>query len=269
VAKYNPAVLLAIINAFRDFGTFSESVWEDLDADWGHGRIRLPMVDVVRVSAACIDESGWVSVSSAGEGRTSTKSNVSDLFFPPKFPSWADQQEAEWRAWAGKVRARYTPALEEEVAAAIVWAKGHLNSLTDYLYNLGAVACSEYIGVDKLGIAVSLIAAYRREQDRLKVREREQAAGANSQYVGTIGKREVFELTLLDKPVARENEFGTSYRCEFKDQTGNLFVWWASDDPIRKFEWAIGTVRSVKATPKKHEEFRGVKRTIVNRVAPV
>jgi hypothetical protein len=47
------------------------------------------------------------------------------------------------------------------------------------------------------------------------------------------------------------------------DEAGHSFTWFCSGKPLEE-----GKVYEVKATVKKHDEYKGVKQTIVNRVTP-
>jgi hypothetical protein len=278
VAGYSPAALLAL-------ATFLAAPTAGLDADrdgfeggFARGRTMIEVLQVVRVAGACISENGWLSKGKAQEtGTRSTADDVASLLWPPR------ERPAERSAWAKKVAERqFTLAARDEARAAIAWAAALLGDADDYRNNLGVCASREAVGADKLGIVVSLMATYRREQDRL--RERTKAA-ATSAHVGMVEERLVLDLTLAALPKAFPNAFGTSYRCEFTDPEGRAFVWWASNDPTHDAEgwrtgeratgpsaepapWNVGETRRVKATVKKHEEWQGVKRTVVTRVKP-
>lgn len=238
----------------------------DDEGGWG-GRIvpRLSVTETVLLSAAVIDQEGWVSKAVAqNENRYATASTVADIIWPRKLDG---QAAVEFGKLRDAIEARINDTLRAEATAAIEWAKGHAESDSDYLHNLAALALSDVVSDNKLGLLVSLIASYRREQDRLVEAERRQVAGAASRHVGQVKERMELGLTLTGKPRAFDGDFGTSYLAEFTDGT-NLFVWWASSDPVSN-GWEIGVERQAKATVKKHESFKGVDRTVVNRVAAV
>jgi len=98
------------------------------------------------------------------------------------------------------------------------------------------------------------------------LRERQ---GRTSEFVGKVKERLELELRLVAAPRAYEGGYGTTYRCEFQDAALRTFVWWASRDPHMSGQeggWMVDEVRKVKATVKKHEEYKGVKMTILTRV---
>lgn len=92
------------------------------------------------------------------------------------------------------------------------------------------------------------------------VSEPEEESLAFGRYLGEIGTRQEFQLTVLDK---RPLEQGYALELvRFTDDEGFLVIWWAS----KKTDLHIGTKYRLKATVRKHEVYRGTKRTVVNRV---
>jgi len=251
------------------------SLLSDFDGEYSddYGPRARTMIDVSQVtlvSAACVDHFGWISRGRARENdEYATADRVQSLLFPPVFRSQNDPGYRAWRKIKDAVELRANDALKAEVEKAVQWAREQVDKDNDYLRNLAACAISEKVGVDKLGIVASLIPAYRREQDRLVHAERKAQLGAGSEHVGEVKQRLTMGLTLVEKPRAYEGVYGVTYRCELTDGDGNLFVWWASNDPTLEdnLGLVVGEVAKVKATVKKHEEYKGIKRTVVNRLA--
>lgn len=88
------------------------------------------------------------------------------------------------------------------------------------------------------------------------------AADANSQHIGTVGKREVFTLTVTWVKYF-EGTFGATYIHGLKDAAGNVVIYKG------KCLGQKGDSISVKATVKEHGEREGVKQTILARPAAV
>ena len=84
-------------------------------------------------------------------------------------------------------------------------------------------------------------------------------------YLGTVGKREVFENLTCCKAIIRDGEFGISTIYKFEDAALNELTWFASGSG----QIAEGEVVTLKATVKAHEEFRNVKQTIISRAKVV
>jgi len=89
------------------------------------------------------------------------------------------------------------------------------------------------------------------------------AQDANSQHIGTVGKREVFTLTVTWVKYF-EGAFGATYIHGLKDAAGNVVIYKGSKCLGQK-----GDSISVKATVKEHGEREGVKQTILTRPAAV
>jgi hypothetical protein len=108
------------------------------------------------------------------------------------------------------------------------------------------------------GFVASAIPGYLRSQDRLAALKQQKIT---SQYVGEATKRQQMILTLATFKYI-DGEYGVRTMMRFHDEQGNVIVWWASGEQ----EMDCGTKIKAKATVKKHEEFMGVKQTIVSRV---
>jgi hypothetical protein len=89
------------------------------------------------------------------------------------------------------------------------------------------------------------------------------AQDASSQHIGTVGKREVFTLTIQWVKYF-EGAFGATYIHGLKDAAGNVVIYKGSKCLGEK-----GATLTVKATVKEHGERDGVKQTIISRPAAV
>ena len=87
------------------------------------------------------------------------------------------------------------------------------------------------------------------------------AQDANSQHVGTVGKRDTFTLTVQWVKYF-EGAFGATYIHGLKDAAGNVVIYKGS-----KCLGERGATVTVKATVKEHGERDGVKQTIISRPA--
>ena len=87
---------------------------------------------------------------------------------------------------------------------------------------------------------------------------------SKSVHVGTIGQR--MELKGLKTVFChtREGEYGVSTIIKFVDPVGNEYTWFASGCPTLA---TVGDeLHDVKATIVAHDEYKGTKQTIINRV---
>ena len=83
-----------------------------------------------------------------------------------------------------------------------------------------------------------------------------------SEYFGTIGKREVFTLTVVGRREI-ESDWGGTTLVMFRDAAGNKAKWFASEAG----EFQLDRTLTVKATVKAHDEYKGSRQTELSRAA--
>ena len=138
------------------------------------------------------------------------------------------------------------------------------DDLGDYLSNLAVIGRCGYCPEKGVGILVSAVQAYSREQER----NAQNAEYQKSEYQGQLKERIVRENVevILARPTqsSYNNEGGMLYK--FKDADGNLYIWFASN---KSTNLEVGEKVSFVATVKKHEADRylgGACVTTLNRV---
>ena len=243
--------------------------WEGL----GGGASRLTMaVDIEEYLAVVIhviSKYGWVSRSVAyesGGGKRSTADEAWDICMPSR------------RGQLGfEVAKKQQPDPQEHEAAkrTIEWATkefvdADVTTLTDYGYNVRQALLSGVVTGRSAGVVASLASGYQRAM----AREAEKVRGdVVDGHFGTVDERIVLELDMLGvRPI--EGNYGTTYLCSFRgtgDAAKYAFKWFGSSWPFEDFRpsEAAGKHVRVKATIKKHGEFRGQKETELSRVTPV
>lgn len=85
-----------------------------------------------------------------------------------------------------------------------------------------------------------------------------------AKHVGQIGKRQEFTLTYEDTAGPYESEWGSSYRHQFRSGV-DKFIWWTG----KQVSIMPEETRTVKATMKSHEDFRGQPINVITRVSPL
>lgn len=130
---------------------------------------------------------------------------------------------------------------------------------SDYESNLAVIALAGIVEDKMFGFVASAVPSYLRTRDRLEAIKHEKVI---SQYVGEEKKRMEAVLTLVTFKYI-ENDFGTKTMMKFRDEAGNVIMWWATSDVAM----ACGTKIKAKFTIKKHDEYEGVKQTTVLRLA--
>lgn len=226
------------------------------DEGWGGGGKKVVWLsDYLSYVALAIRTGGWLSRSKArelpeGDHRSATADEALSIMFPFKPSSDDPKPESQDIELAGK---------------AIEWLRGtlaHQAELNDYQHNL-VVICSRDAVVDKgFGIAASLIQAYKREMGMIAEQKARFEREVKSEFFGEVCKREVFTLTVVKLIDCEGGEFGPVKLHKFFDQNGNVAAWFSTGGSLE-----IGKTYRVRATVKAHEEYNGVKQTMLTRCA--
>jgi hypothetical protein len=145
----------------------------------------------------------------------------------------------------------------DEAKSALVWVRENwTTNLNDYQWNVVQATKHDTIKVRHIGLVASLIPAYRREVEQRRI------ADANpSEWQGQVKKRQTWTDLELVSIITFDGYYGPSHLHKFIDSDGNVFVWTTS----KRLE--KGQSYSGKATVKKHDEYRGVKQTVLTRAA--
>lgn len=220
----------------------------------GGGKVYYTALALLTQVACCVRVDGWCS---RGEARASyvPKTATVDhalMCFDPKL--WAKLSAAD--------QEKLTPTEADGVraAAAIAWAQElPADVANDYLWNIRVVSHREQIGSREAGLAGSIISAYNRflEQEMERKYERDNP----SNWFGTVGKREVFTLTVIGRRDI-ESDYGSSTLYMFRTATGDRGKWFSSNSA----ELVVGEVYTVKATVKEHEQYKGSNQTMLSRL---
>lgn len=187
-----------------------------------------------------------------------TADNVWTYLVPPKCEG-ADL--AAYKKW----KAEREPTAEDRELArkALEYAREELRNrpeLNDYLHNL-MVSCSQTSITAKLaGITASLISHYVKEVERRTLKEVEAKKLAASTYAGTVGDRLIFRGCRVLHVIQLEGNFGTTLLHKMVDAEGHALTWFSSGESL-----GVGAEVDLLATVKNHEEYKGVKQTVVSR----
>jgi hypothetical protein len=155
----------------------------------------------------------------------------------------AEKARQEFIAWARE--GGYGPLIGQILLAAKPYSDDFLSSLAGKLRQ-------RWILTER-----QIAAAQRVFDSRNKMKE----ADANSQHVGAIKDRIEFEGVILGVTEI-VGYYGPIDVVRFRDLDDNVFVWFASGnyESVER-----GDRVAVKGTVKKHDEFRGVKQTVLTR----
>jgi hypothetical protein len=254
IADFLPGTSPAALAAWAELSNGILAVLCESEDSWGMNPLdlRYALDDFLTMTAAVIRKHGWLSKGKAREQER---------------PSDATVERVLWQ-YSSEIRRYPAEVLHPNDAdcaladAALAWAQA-LPEDTDseYLHNLRVMAGVGAIEPRWAGYAASIIAAYQREQ----LRAQERAEEPVSNWVGAVGKRQVF-TGLLVKSVRTIDSDGPWLRqlCLLTDPEGNVLKWWTGTEALRE-----GKTVTLKATVKAHEEYRGRKETVITRATVV
>lgn len=253
----DPAALLAgfeVSNAA--YLLFGEAENEGEGGGFGSGRVsELYTRSFLAYVSASIRKHGWTSSKTAREqGRASTAGFVVAVL------TGRDLQ---------KELKEITPTEDDHklAEAALAYARSLKESgkeLSDYEHNLAVVCARAGFELRHAGLVASIIPAYQRHANIVSERARVANLLANSQHVGAVGERRDFNVTVL-KTVELESQYGRKVLFALVDDAGNSLNWFATGAGCDLLE--LGKSYSVKATISGHNEYKGVKQTLLKRVA--
>lgn len=130
-----------------------------------------------------------------------------------------------------------------------------------YMMNLRAVVDTEYVKVKHLGLLVSLVPTYNRAMEDIRRKKAREAALAseaeNSSYLGAKGERFTAKVVECKCITYWESAFGTTYMYKFVTDKGNVLIWKTSNFVD------VNDVAEISGKVKDHEEYNGVKQTVV------
>lgn len=144
----------------------------------------------------------------------------------------------------------------QNVREALAWAHAFSEKpeKSDYEHNVSVIAGSSMIEPRSAGIAASIVGVYMR--NLAKAASPAPAIKLESNYLGTEG-----ENITVDVTVTLRKSLENSVLMKFVDVKGNVLTWFATGKNLP----ALGATVKLTGTVKKHDNFGGVKGTIVNR----
>ena len=238
---------------------WSASLWgklrDEIDEECERGgRVKyMAHVDeVLAMAAAVVRHHGrFVSRAQANdsEGRMAATSGlVDEQLFPPMHRP---------EGWVTITPTDDDKARAFEMAAWAIESMTHPDQ-TDYEYNLTSLLQQEAVQIKRIGMLASLAGVYARHLGELVAK----AKRVNG-HVGTVGKRQEFVGTFSGSS-SYDNAFGTCFIGRFDTAEGLLVYkgsspFWAHDSkPGDEFKFV--------ATVKGHDEYKGTKQTLIQRV---
>lgn len=128
-----------------------------------------------------------------------------------------------------------------------------------YYNNLKVIVANEYIPLNKLGLLASIPKAIERYKEEKKRQEEKERLAAESNYLGSVGEKISVNFVSGREVACCETQFGLLHIYEFKDVNGNTVVWKSSSSKD------IPESGTITGTVKSHEEYDGIKQTVILR----
>ena len=155
----------------------------------------------------------------------------------------------------------YMTSAEESISNDIIALRETVTELPDepYYNNLKTVLANEYVPLDKLGLLVSAPKAISRYYELKKMQEEKEKLAKSSNYLGEVGDKISVNFISGREVACCETQFGLLRIYEFKDENGDTVVWKSSSSK------EIPESGVITGTVKTHEEYDGIKQTVVLR----
>lgn len=128
-----------------------------------------------------------------------------------------------------------------------------------YYNNLKVIVANEYVPLNKLGLLVSIPKAIDRYEEEKRRQEEKEKLASESNYLGSVGEKISVNFVSGREVACCETQFGILHIYEFKDANGNTVIWKTSSSKD------IPESGTVTGTVKAHEEYNGIKQTIILR----
>jgi len=256
----DPKSMVSWLTVFRKFVESFEG--EDYRDD-GNGKV-YDLPEALELARKAIRIYGWVSGSQAYQDYSiSTSQMVKNVIDASSSSASLQEFTADWSRVQDK--RNLSDSDPQLVADSIEWAKAGKDSDSNYLNNIGIIADNGYTTKRSMGMAVSILSSYEREIEKSIREEARNKAQEESNHVGEVGKREVFNNVQLTGVQYIDSHFGTSVLHRFLMDDTNQAVWFGS----KELDAEVGDTFSIKATVKKHGEFNSISQTTINRVVKV
>lgn len=218
------------------------------DAGRDHSRSDLAVStqNFLACAIACVRAHGWVSRKEAREGHAQATADLALNVMRGRGPKGS--------------RSVKTSDDDYQTALQVMeWGRSlaERDGLNDYLWNLRAAFAGDYMPSRAEGIIASGYIAFLREKES----ERRAREAADSKHIGEVGQR----LPLALKATAvrsMPSNYGVTTLVSFVTREGDVVKWFASGDKTAAFK--PGKTYQGDVTIRKHDEWQGVKQTIVS-----
>ena len=208
---------------------------------------------VIAVAHSMVAKYGWMSSANARytRGATSTGERVSLLMTAKGLHAEIERREM-------------IDAVPTDLLADMITYARDLRDVDDseYARSISAIVRGTHEGHCLVsGRNVKMLASVVSGFQRARAREAEASVTINSDYVGTIRKRQTFPGLKVIFSRNFDSYYGEKQLVKFVDGAGNVLVWWNSGSANPQ----VGETYDVIGTPKSHETYGDTKQTVLTR----
>jgi hypothetical protein len=243
---------------------------EDLGSE-GERRYGAPQVllttEFMEMAAEVVLRKGFVSRAAAQS--YAEKSGGASLLETTAGETWFQlYPDRELMAKSPELYFDVTPAARELAVKVMEWVISTPQK-PGYGMNLQIAMKLETVTRRDGGLLASAIGAYQKAMGQQATRESARKKLENSKHFGEVGKREIFELTVVGEHHF-EGQYGGSRHMAPEDRIlyrmltadGNVATWWTTGAKLE-----VGKTYRLKATVKKHDDYKGIAQTVLTRCA--
>lgn len=216
---------------------------------------------VLAVSWAAIKAYGWVPAS-AGDYKMTTKRAVL-TFLNPSNRIDRRTGRLEDAELVEAVGAHVDGSADAAAKARAYILSDDFSGDSEYVVNMKAVITAEFVSSRNIGLVASAPQALARFEEKTLARKAA-AAGPQSEWFGTKGDKGVLFTGVIEGVKYIDSQWGSTVLYTFRNAEGTIAKWFASSEALGDTT-VIGTTVTIKGTIKDHDEFKGVKSTVLTR----
>lgn len=257
---FDASILMKHAEIIRTFTRVSDGD-DDWTADKSWGKRAVPMMSLdifLSITAELISKVGFISSKKAREDMNIPHDHITGYHVWSLWWTGRPDKLTDWE----KDIIRNSETAKTEAKKAIEYVKSlEGKRLNEYEMNLLTAVKSEYVTY-RTATTIASIIPYYQMKTRKELPKRN---GKPLEYVGKVGERIELTLKVLSSTTIGEFYIGRysvpSVLERLTDKNGNNIVWFNKSG--KKLE--KGKTYTGKATIMKHQEYKGVKQTIINR----
>ena len=127
---------------------------------------------------------------------------------------------------------------------------------------VNTILSNEYVKIGQVGSLVYLPIIYSKLRKDIE-KSHHNVNDSHSEYVGSVGQRLTIDVKSSELVASFETLYGFTSLYKFIDECDNEYIWYSSSLFLSKD--AAENITTVKSTVKDHNEYKGVKQTILTR----